>query len=54
MIYRLLLTLTLLMLTGTYSFAQQKGKATFYAKRMNGHKTASGERLYNDSLKVCA
>ena len=33
--------------------AQQKGKATFYARRMDGVKTASGERLYNDSL-VCA
>ena len=32
---------------------QQKGKATYYSKRMNGHKTASGERLHNDSL-VCA
>ncbi len=38
---------------GENSFAQQRGKATFYAKRMNGHRTASGERLYNDSL-VCA
>lgn len=33
--------------------AQQRGKATFYSKRMDGRKTASGERLYNDSL-VCA
>ena len=33
--------------------AQQKGKATFYARRLDGVKTASGERLYNDSL-VCA
>lgn len=33
--------------------AQQKGKATYYSKRMNGRKTASGERLHNDSL-VCA
>ena len=33
--------------------AQQKGKATFYARRLDGAKTASGERLYNDSL-VCA
>ena len=53
MIYRLLLTLTLLMLTGTYSFAQQKGKATFYSRKWDGRRTASGERLYNDSL-VCA
>jgi rare lipoprotein A len=33
--------------------AQQKGKATFYTRKWDGRKTASGERLYNDSL-VCA
>ena len=32
---------------------QQKGKATFYSRKLDGAKTASGERLYNDSL-VCA
>ena len=32
---------------------QQKGKASFYANKFHGRKTASGERLYNDSL-VCA
>lgn len=53
MIYRLLLILALLLTLQADGFAQQRGKATFYAKRMNGHKTASGERLYNDSL-VCA
>lgn len=31
----------------------QKGKASYYSRRMDGHKTASGARLYNDSL-VCA
>lgn len=31
----------------------QRGKASFYAKRMHGHKTASGERLHPDSL-TCA
>ena len=35
------------------AFAQQKGKATFYTRKWDGRKTASGERLYNDSL-VCA
>ena len=35
------------------TFAQQKGKATFYTRKWDGRKTASGERLYNDSL-VCA
>ena len=51
----LIFFLLLFMLTGGSQMvsAQQKGKATFYSKRMNGHKTASGERLYNDSL-VCA
>ena len=33
--------------------AQQRGKATFYTRKWDGRKTASGERLYNDSL-VCA
>lgn len=51
----LIFSLFLFLLTGSIQMAsaQQKGKATFYSKRMNGHKTASGERLYNDSL-VCA
>ena len=38
---------------GMTATAQQKGKATFYSKRANGARTASGERLHNDSL-VCA
>ena len=50
-----IIAILLLVLTGVgqKSAAQQKGKATFYAKRLNGARTASGERLYNDSL-VCA
>ena len=36
------------------SFSQsQKGKASFYAKKFHGRKTASGERLHPDSL-TCA
>ena len=31
----------------------QKGKASFYARKFSGHKTASGERLHHDSL-TCA
>lgn len=38
---------------GMPSAAQQKGKATFYSKRANGSRTASGERIHSDSL-VCA
>ena len=52
------LLLTILMLLPMWGFnlevrAQQKGKATFYSRKWDGRKTASGERLYNDSL-VCA
>ena len=37
-----------------FSFSQsQKGKASFYAKKFHGRKTASGERLHQDSL-TCA
>ena len=55
MCYKCIIVILLLGLTGVCqkAEAQQRGKATFYAKRMNGAKTASGERLYNDSL-VCA
>ena len=31
----------------------QQGKASFYARKFSGHKTASGERLHHDSL-TCA
>ena len=33
--------------------AQQKGKASFYSKKITGARTSSGERLHHDSL-VCA
>ena len=32
---------------------QQRGKASYYSRRIDGHRTSSGERLNNDSL-VCA
>ena len=52
--HQIFLLLLVLLVGGSLMVtAQQKGKATYYSKRMNGHKTASGERLYNDSL-VCA
>lgn len=35
------------------SQTKQKGKASFYAKKFTGRKTASGERLHHDSL-TCA
>lgn len=50
--YKLIIVL-LLALLGSSAPAQQKGKATFYTRKWDGRKTASGERLYNDSL-VCA
>ena len=31
----------------------QQGKASYYARKFSGHKTASGERLHHDSL-TCA
>lgn len=31
----------------------QQGKASFYARKFSGHRTASGERLHHDSL-TCA
>lgn len=37
----------------TSAQALQRGKASFYAKRFNGRRTASGERLHPDSL-TCA
>ena len=37
-----------------HSFAQtQQGKASYYAKKFTGRKTASGERMHHDSL-TCA
>lgn len=42
-------------LSSSFLYAQglQKGKASFYAKRATGSRTASGERLHHDSL-TCA
>lgn len=38
----------------SHSFAQtQEGKASYYAKKFTGRKTASGERMHHDSL-TCA
>ena len=48
-----LTTLTLLLFSFTALAQTQSGKASFYAMKFTGRKTASGERLYNDSL-VCA
>ena len=46
-----------LLLTISFTFllaqSQQKGKASFYAHKFHGRKTASGERLHQDSL-TCA
>lgn len=36
-----------------HAIAQQKGKASFYSKKITGSRTSSGERLHHDSL-VCA
>ncbi len=52
---RIALVATLLTLGFTPLQSQdlEQGKASFYAKRLAGRKTASGERLHNDSL-TCA
>ena len=42
-----------LILYGISLHAQQRGLATYYAKRVHGAKTASGERLNNNDL-ICA
>jgi len=38
---------------GLYAQDVQSGKASFYARKFSGRKTASGERLHHDSL-TCA
>lgn len=48
-----LTTLTLLLFSFTASGQTQSGKASFYAMKFTGRKTASGERLHHDSL-TCA
>jgi rare lipoprotein A len=49
----LIITLALIGFTPLQAQKQQKGKASFYAKKFNGRKTASGEILHSDSL-TCA
>ena len=58
MIHKLKISLvaTLLLTIGftpLQAAGQQKGKASFYAQKFHGRKTASGERLHRDSL-TCA
>ena len=48
-----LTTLTLLFFGFTALAQTQSGKASFYAMKFTGRKTASGERLHHDSL-TCA
>jgi rare lipoprotein A len=51
---RLLLLVAFISHFLSFSFSQsQKGKASFYAQKFHGRKTASGERLHLDSL-TCA
>ena len=45
-IFQLLLLSLLLPTDNVY----QRGKASYYAKSMNGHRTSSRERYYSDSL----
>ena len=48
-------TLCVALFSFSDSFAQevQKGKASYYARKFGGRKTASGERLHHDSM-TCA
>lgn len=48
----ILLSLAMLVIPH-HAMAQQKGKASFYSKKITGARTSSGERLHHDSL-VCA
>ena len=41
--------LFLAFLSGTDNI-YQRGKASYYAQSMNGHRTSSGDRYYSDSL----
>ena len=51
---RIVVTTTLTLLIAFTALGQpQRGKASFYAKKFSGRKTASGERLHHDSL-TCA
>ncbi len=55
MLYKIILIITFAFIgfTPLQAQKQQKGKASFYAKKFNGRITASGERLHPDSL-TCA
>ena len=55
MLYKIILIITFALIgfTPLQAQKQQRGKASFYAKKFNGRKTASGERLHADSL-TCA
>ncbi len=55
MLYKIILIITFAFIgfTPLQAQKQQRGKASFYAKKFNGRKTASGERLHPDSL-TCA
>ena len=54
---RIVVLLCVMLLNSQFSILNsqslQKGKASFYAKRFHGRKTASGERLHPDSM-TCA
>lgn len=49
----LLLFVITISLINSYSFGQQKVKASYYANKFHGRKTASGELYHKDSL-TCA
>jgi rare lipoprotein A len=48
-----LLTIVMLYSSGSYLFSQQKVKASYYANKFHGRKTASGDLYHKDSL-TCA
>lgn len=50
---RSMLLLVVLTVALSPASSQQKGKASFYAKKFTGRRTASGERLHSDSM-TCA
>ena len=50
---KLLFALLAMMMCVVTASAQELGKATFYSKSQDGCRTASGQRLHNDSLE-CA
>lgn len=50
---KIVLTTLTLLISFTALGQTQRGKASFYSKKMTGHKTANGERLHHDSL-TCA